>query len=106
MNLLDENIRDDQRMLLRRWRIPFRQVGKEISRAGTHDDNLLSLLDRLKRSTLFTQDEGWFNMVVTRFSTPPWSLREQESGLMSLHNWAHGNKTAAADLRRLRSDKA
>jgi len=60
VNLLDENIRDDQRMLLRRWRIPFRQVGKEISRAGTHDDNLLPLLHRLKRPTLFTQDEGWF----------------------------------------------
>jgi len=40
VNLLDENIRDDQRMLLRRWRIPFRQVGKGISRAGTQDQTL------------------------------------------------------------------
>ena len=60
MNLLDENIRDDQRLLLRQWRIPFRQIGKEISRAGTHDDNLLPLLHRLKRPTLFTQDEDFF----------------------------------------------
>ena len=60
VNLLDENIRDDQRMLLRRWRIPFRQIGKEISRAGIHDDNLLPLLHRLKRPTLFTQDEDFF----------------------------------------------
>ena len=60
MNLLDENIRDDQRMLLRRWRIHFRQVGKEISTAGIHDDNLLPLLHRLKRPTLFTQDGGFF----------------------------------------------
>ncbi len=69
MNLLDENIRDDQRMLLRRWRIPFRQVGKEISRAGTQDQTLkcskAKTLHRLKRATLFTQDEGWFKMVVT-----------------------------------------
>ncbi len=60
MNLLDENIRDDQRMLLRQWRIPFRQVGKEISNAGVHDDNLLPLLHQLKRPTLFTQDRGFF----------------------------------------------
>jgi hypothetical protein len=60
MNLLDENVRDDQRTLLRQWRIPFRQVGKEISRAGTQDDNLLPLLHRLKRPTLFTQDKDFF----------------------------------------------
>ena len=58
MNLLDENIRDDQRVLLQRWRIPFRQIGKEISRAGTHDDNVFPLLHQLKRPTLFTRDRG------------------------------------------------
>ena len=47
MNLLDENVRDDQRALLRQWRIPFRQIGKELSRAGIQDDNLLPLLHRL-----------------------------------------------------------
>ena len=60
MNLLDENVRDDQRTLLRQWGIPFRQVGKEISRAGTQDDNLLPLFHRLKRPTLFTQDKDFF----------------------------------------------
>ena len=45
---MDENVRDDQRVLLRQWRIPFRQVGKEISSAGIHDDHLLSLLHELK----------------------------------------------------------
>ena len=60
MNLLDENIRDDQRMLLRQWRIPFRQIGKEISRAGIEDEEVLPLLHRLKRPTLFTQDEDFF----------------------------------------------
>lgn len=60
MNLLDENVRDDQQALLRQWRIPFRQIGKEISRAGIHDDDLLPLLHRLKRPTLFTQDEDFF----------------------------------------------
>ena len=60
MNLLDENVRDDQRALLRQWRIPFRQVGKELARAGIHDDNLLPLLHRLKRPTFFTQDKDFF----------------------------------------------
>ena len=60
MNLLDENIRDDQRTLLREWRIPFRQVGKEISRTGVKDEDLISLLHQLHRATLFTQDEDFF----------------------------------------------
>jgi hypothetical protein len=60
VNLLDENIRDDQRDLLKRWRIPFRQVGKEISRSGIKDENLIPLLHRLKRVTFFTQDEDFF----------------------------------------------
>ena len=29
MNLLDEQIRQDQRELLRRWRIPHRQIGQQ-----------------------------------------------------------------------------
>ncbi len=61
MNLLDENIRDDQRALLRKWRIPFRQIGKEFSHSGIKDENLIPGLHRLHRATLFTQDEDFFN---------------------------------------------
>ncbi len=61
MNLLDENIRDDQRMLLRQWRIHFRQIGKEISRAGIQDADILPLLHHLKRPTLFTHDKRFFS---------------------------------------------
>ena len=60
MNLLDENIRDDQRALLRRWRIPFRQIGKEISHSGIKDENLIPFLHRLHGATLFTQDKDFF----------------------------------------------
>ncbi len=60
MNLLDENIRDDQRNLLRKWRIPCRQIGKEISRSGIEDENLIPLLHRLHRATLFTADKHFF----------------------------------------------
>lgn len=60
MNLLDENIRDDQRAVLTRQGIPFRQIGKEISRSGIHDENIIPLLHRLRRVTFFTQDEDFF----------------------------------------------
>lgn len=60
MNLLDENIRDDQRMFLRQWRIPFRQIGKEISHSGIKDENIIPFLHRLHRTTLFTRDEDFF----------------------------------------------
>ena len=53
MNLLDENIRDDQRTLLREWRIPFRQVGKEISRTGVKDEDLIP------RSAKLVPEEGF-----------------------------------------------
>lgn len=60
MNLLDENVRGDQRELLRKWRIPIRQVGKELSRTGIQDPDLIPLLHHLKRPTLFTQDKDFF----------------------------------------------
>src|SRR5258708_3402982 len=59
MNLLDENVREDQRTLLRQWRIPFSQVGREISRKGILDENLLPLLHKLKRPTFLTQDQDF-----------------------------------------------
>lgn len=60
MNLLDENIRDDQRALLQKWGIPFRQIGRDISHKGIEDENLIPFLHRLHRATLFTQDKHFF----------------------------------------------
>ncbi len=60
MNLLDEQVRADQRLLLARWRIPFRQIGKDIAASGTKDENIIPLLQGLKRPTLFTHDQGFF----------------------------------------------
>jgi hypothetical protein len=34
MNVLDENIPEDQRELLRRWRIHTRQIGEDVGRKG------------------------------------------------------------------------
>ena len=61
MNLLDENIPESQRQLLRSWRIPVRQIGHEVGRAGTKDAEIIPLLHRLGRVTLFTRDLGFYD---------------------------------------------
>lgn len=60
MNLLDENFPADQAPLLRAWRIPFRQIGREMARLGTKDPDILPLLHRHRCVTFFTQDGGFF----------------------------------------------
>ena len=61
MNLLDENFPEDQRPVLREWRIPFRQIGREVSHRGIKDPELVPLLHRHRRVTFFTQDKGFFD---------------------------------------------
>ena len=58
MTILDENIPEDQRQLLRSWRVRARQIGVEIGRPGLQDDEIISLLHRLERSTFLTRDLG------------------------------------------------
>jgi len=62
MNVLDENIPEDQRHLLRSWRIRVYQVGRDIGRKGMKDEpQVLPLLRTLRRPTLFTRDLGFFD---------------------------------------------
>src|SRR5436853_7325076 len=56
MIILDENVVDSQRQILLRKRIHVRQVGFEIARKGLSDENILPVLQRLRRPTLFTSD--------------------------------------------------
>jgi hypothetical protein len=64
MNLLDENIPEHQRQLLRGWRIPVRQIGREVGRKGLLDDAIISLLHHLPRPTFFTRDEGFYQQAL------------------------------------------
>jgi hypothetical protein len=41
MILLDEQFRADPRLLLTRWRIPFRQIGRDIAPSGIKDVNII-----------------------------------------------------------------
>lgn len=60
MNLLDENIPLDQRDILRSWGVHCRVIGQDIGELSIGDDNIISLLHRLKLPTLFTRDEDFF----------------------------------------------
>ena len=60
MNVLDENLPDSQRQLLRSWRIRVRQIGNEISRQGIKDDEIIPLLHHIGSVTFFTRDMGFY----------------------------------------------
>ncbi len=60
MNLLDENIIKDQRLLLRSWRIRVRHIGHDIGRRGIQDEEIILFLLRLPRPTFFTRDLGFY----------------------------------------------
>lgn len=60
MNILDENIPEHQRLLLRGWRIPARQIGRELGQSGMADDAIVALLHHVTRPTFFTRDDGFY----------------------------------------------
>lgn len=60
MNLLDENFPEDQRVVLRGWGIPFRQIGVDLGHRGVKDDNIIRLLRRQRHVTFFTHDEDFY----------------------------------------------
>ena len=43
MIVLDENIPEDQRLLLRSWRIRAYQIGRDVGRAGIKDEQIIPL---------------------------------------------------------------
>jgi Domain of unknown function (DUF5615) len=61
MNVLDENFPEPEVRLLRRQGVRARKIGQDVGRAGMQDAEILSLLHRLSRPTLFTLDEDFAN---------------------------------------------
>jgi hypothetical protein len=62
MIVLDENIPEDQRLLLKSWRIRVHQIGRDVGQAGFKDEQqVIPLLLRLRRPTFFTRDSGFFD---------------------------------------------
>jgi hypothetical protein len=61
MNILDENIPESQRQLLKGWRIRVKQIGQDIGRQGMKDEEqVIPLLQSLRQAVLFTRDLGFF----------------------------------------------
>lgn len=60
MNILDENIPESQRQLLRSWRIQARQIGHEIGSKGMKDEAIISLLHKFRSVTFFTRDLDFY----------------------------------------------
>jgi hypothetical protein len=56
VNILDENVPDEQRELVRQFGIRIRQIGREVGRLGMQDEEIIPLLLALRRATLFTHD--------------------------------------------------
>jgi len=60
MNILDENISKSQRQLLESWRISIKQIGVNTGRSGMKDSEIIPFLQKLRRPTFFTSDDGFF----------------------------------------------
>jgi hypothetical protein len=61
MNVLDENVPESQRALLKRRRVALRQIGRDLGREGMKDDEIIPLLHELDRPTFFTLDSDFFD---------------------------------------------
>jgi len=59
VNVLDENILESQRQLLRGWNVPSRQIGLDLGRKGMTDEEIVPFLITLPRPTFFTRDLGF-----------------------------------------------
>ena len=60
MNILDENISKSQRQLLESWRISIKQIGVNSGRGGMKDNEIIPFLQKLRRPTFFTREDGFF----------------------------------------------
>jgi hypothetical protein len=61
MNILDENIPESQRALLRSRRVALRQIGQDLGRKGMKDDEIIPLLHQMDRPTFFTLDGDFYD---------------------------------------------
>lgn len=60
MILLDENITETQRHILRQRRIRVHQIGEQVGRKGIQDSEIITLLLSLPSPTFFTRDDDFY----------------------------------------------
>jgi hypothetical protein len=61
MLIIDENISEIEVWRLREWRVWVRQIGPDVAKASTTDENILPVLHRLKTPTFFTRDRDFWH---------------------------------------------
>ncbi len=71
MLVIDESISEIEVWRLREWRIAVRVIGEDLADKSISDENILSLLHRLKQPTLFTRDRDFWN---AEFCHPRYAL--------------------------------
>lgn len=83
MNILDENIPENQRQLLRSWRIPMRQIGYDVGRQGLKDQEIISLLLQLRRATFFSLDSDFYqrDLCHSRYCLVCMDVRKQDAAI-------------------------
>lgn len=60
MIVLDENIFESQRVQLQSRRMHLCQIGFDVGRKGMQDDEIVALLQRIRRPTFFTRDRDFY----------------------------------------------
>lgn len=65
MILLDENIRQDQAIQLRRQHIPAQFLVEHFAQKGIQDHDIVPVLHRLKQPVFFTHDRDFFRRDLT-----------------------------------------
>ena len=83
MNVVDENVLESQRQLLRDWRVPVRQIGHDVGRKGLKDREILAFLLRLRRVTFFTLDSDFYDRTLchAKYGLVHLDVRKQEAAI-------------------------
>ena len=79
--MLDENILESQRQLLRNWGVPARQIGFELGRKGMADEEIIPFLRTLRQPTLLTRDLGLYDRSLchARYCLAILAVRQQDT---------------------------
>lgn len=93
MNILDENVLEDQRQLLLKWRVPLRQIGYEAGWKGMQDEEIIPFLLGLRRPTFFTLDRDFYqrDLCHARYSLVYLDVKQSEAAIFVRRVLHHPN---------------
>jgi len=91
MVLLDENILESQRQLLRSWRLRVQQIGRDVGPSGIQDEAIIALLHQLRRPTLFTRDLRFYDrrVIHAQYCLVVMDVGEYEAAIFTRHVLRH-----------------